>query len=120
MHPPMIDPGRLTLTEAEQRIRLEELARLHPLPSEKRRVLEGALSKANTFSAEASKDLAHTFAGRGGNIEKHYFHHGALLAGLMDHPDLAAHFALNAPQPRLKLMGELGEYYKRLRDLAWA
>jgi len=32
----------------------------------------------------------------------------------MDHPDLAAHFALNAPEPWLDLMGELDEYYEIL------
>jgi hypothetical protein len=37
----------------------------------------------------------------------------------MDHPDLAAHFALNAPQPWLMLMGELDEYYENLRDLGY-
>ena len=82
-------------------------------------MLEGALSKARTFSAEASTDLAHNLSGGGGNVEKYYFHNGALLAELMDHPDLAAHFALNAPQPWLKLMGELDEYYENLLDLVY-
>ncbi len=75
------------------------------------------MSKASTFSAETSKDLAHSLAGGGGNVEKRFFHYGTLLAGWMDHPDLAAHFALNAPEPWLKLMGELDEYYENLCDL---
>ncbi len=104
-------------TEEEKRSRLEELARLQSLSAEKRQVLARILSKASMFSVEASKDLAHTLAGGGGNAEKHFFHHGALLAKLMDHPDLAVHFVLNAPKPWLKLANELGVYYDELRDL---
>ena len=107
------------LPEEEQRTRLEELVRLHPLPAEKRRVLEDALSKASSFSAEASKDLAHTIAGGGGSVEKQYFYHGALLADLMKHPDLAAHFALSAPKLWLKLLQELEGFYYALRGLSY-